>query len=91
MTIVFRNRRLVLCWACLIALTLASFKSGPMSRAADAELFQPIFVILLAGFKMRMIAMEFMQLRTAPVLLRFMIEIWILLLCVAILLMLFRA
>lgn len=72
-----RDHRLAFCWAGLVALTLASFESawggGWLGNPGAAI----ALVIGIALLKVRIVVLEFMEVRHAPMALRLPLETWI--------------
>lgn len=68
------ERRLILIWLALLGLTLLSFESGDASRNGGGVL--KAAVLAVAFFKVRIIILEFMELRDAPIALRAVVEGW---------------
>jgi len=70
--------RLTVTWSALVILTLLSFTVlqgfQPYQLAGAA-------VIVVAFVKARLVGLEFMELRKAPLVLRLMFETWIVLIC----------
>lgn len=75
------DRKLVLAWAGLLALTLLSFESGWLSRPDIAI----AVVIGVAMLKVRIVVLHFMEVRHAPWALRAPLELWIVVLAAGIL------
>jgi hypothetical protein len=72
-----QDRRLVLSWLTLLVLTVFSFESAwgvGWLREGSAGL---VFVIGVAMLKVRIVIMNFMEVRHAPVVLRAPLEIWV--------------
>ncbi len=66
--------RIAAIWLLLVLVTLCSWESTSLSINPHVA---ATCVLLLALFKVRMIGLEFMELRTAPPPLRFGFEIWV--------------
>jgi caa(3)-type oxidase subunit IV len=74
--------RVAVVWLVLLTATLLSWESAHSSgeyRLASAV------VLLIAFLKARLIGLEFMELRTAPRVLRFIFEAWVVAACAALL------
>jgi caa(3)-type oxidase subunit IV len=71
-------------WLLLMAATLAS-TWGASDRRIPASI-AAVATLLIAAFKARLIVLYFMELKTAPVLLRLYFELWIVVVAGAILL-----
>ncbi len=84
MALIFRNR-ITLIWLLLVCATLVSFDSAHIGRGASLQSIATCAVMIVAFLKVRFIGLEFMELRHAPVPLRFAFEGWVLLVCAAIL------
>jgi hypothetical protein len=78
----FRNRVTVV-WLGLVAATGLSWESAHLD-AADVRLLTSA-VLVVAFVKVRYIGLEFMDLRHAPVALRFIFEAWVTVVCAALL------
>jgi hypothetical protein len=75
-------------WLLLVIVTLFSWESVVMegNRKVAASV-----VLLLAFFKVRMIGIEFMELKIAPLPLRIAFEVWILGICAVLLTLVWQA
>jgi hypothetical protein len=73
--------RISVVWLLLVVATLASWGSA---RGADRRLATGA-VLVLAFAKVRFIGLEFMELRSAPPALRLAFEVWLLVVCTALL------
>jgi caa(3)-type oxidase subunit IV len=71
--------RVTLVWLGLIAATLVSWRIGT-DHGLSASLATPL-VLLVAFVKVRFVGMYFMELRSAPLLLRAAFEGWCLVVC----------
>lgn len=71
------TRRVTLVWAVLIGLTFASFIVG-VEQGAGVASAAAVVIIGIALFKVRLIAMHFMDVRTAPRALRLVFEGYVL-------------
>jgi caa(3)-type oxidase subunit IV len=74
--------RVVVVWLVLLTATLLSWESAHTSgeyRLASAA------VLLIAFLKARLIGLEFMELRSAPRVLRFIFEAWVIVACATLL------
>jgi hypothetical protein len=81
------ERRLLLVWLVLILATLASWESSTtLARAYPA--LPVVIVLVLAFFKVRLVMLEFMEVRAAPLALRAALELWVVLACAALALLL---
>ena len=70
----FRNRTTVI-WLILVAITAISWETSV--GHADADRFVTLAVLVVAFVKMRLIGLEFMELRHAPLPLRLLFEVWV--------------
>ena len=65
------EKRMVLWWLLLVALTLASLEgAGELGRWANAA------VLVIAFAKVRIVVREFMEVRSAPLPLRLSLDVW---------------
>jgi hypothetical protein len=62
-------------WLLLSALTLASWYVG--SGVGDAEVWAAGAMLTIAFFKVRLVIMHFMELRQAPLPLKLLAELWV--------------
>jgi hypothetical protein len=69
--------RLLSLWALLVVITLVSLETIHVGSPRA----QGIAVILFAFIKVRLIILDFMEIRHAPTALRVMLEIWIVAAC----------
>jgi Prokaryotic Cytochrome C oxidase subunit IV len=69
-------RRALVSWLILVAVTLVSFALGVEHGTGAAIVF---VVLALTGIKVRLIGLDFMELRHAPIVLRALFEVY----CVA--------
>jgi len=76
--------RVAATWLVLLAATLLSWESAQSS--GDYRLASAV-VLLIAFLKARLIGLEFMELRTAPRVLRSIFEAWSVVACAALLLL----
>jgi hypothetical protein len=60
-------------WLLLVVVTFCSWESAVM---ADGQRIAATLVLLLAFFKVRLIGLEFMELRSSPLPLRIAFEVW---------------
>jgi Prokaryotic Cytochrome C oxidase subunit IV len=72
------DRRLLICWAVLVALTLASFESAWGLGWARDPVVAIAIVIGAALIKVRLVILDFMEVRHAPFALRLALEAWVL-------------
>ncbi len=71
MAMVGAEKRLLLWWLLLVVLTLVSLEgAGELGRWASAA------VLVIAFAKVRIVVREFMEVRSAPLLLRLGLELW---------------
>ncbi len=77
MTWLFKSRSAAI-WLLLIVVTLFSWESAALSDKRDMV---ATGILVLAFFKVRMIGLEFMELRTAPLPLRIVFEVWVVGIC----------
>ena len=82
MTVIFRNTA-TYAWIFLIFLTAFSWwLSLDLTVGVDnAYKFTTMGLFLLAFFKVRLVIMHFMELRTAPLPLRAVFEAWVIIVC----------
>lgn len=77
-------------WLLLVVLTTMSWEVGDgQATAISATLVTPI-LMLVAFFKVRLVGMHFMELKTAPLPLRFLFEAWVIVTCAVLLLIYFQ-
>ncbi|MDQ4420383.1 cytochrome C oxidase subunit IV family protein [Sphingobium sp. DEHP117] len=67
--------RLLIVWAVLVAATLASFVIG---EDAKHQAMTTAAILAIAFFKARLVLQEFMEVNTAPILLRVITDAWVL-------------
>ena len=77
--------RLFTIWLALVALTFVSF--GSREGAMQKYIPEYTVVILSALMKVRFVILDFMQVRTAPLILRVLLEGWIIVLSVVLLIL----
>lgn len=71
----FLKSRSVAIWLILVLVTMLSWESA--QRIVDHRVGN--LIVLAAGFfKVRLIALEFMEVKTAPIVLRAGLELWVL-------------
>lgn len=71
------DKRLVILWAVMILLTFVSFESTPGGgMLADPRLAISL-IIGLAFVKVRIVVMDFMEVRHAPLIFRLALDLWI--------------
>jgi len=70
-----RLPRAVWIWLLLVVLTLLSFESSLSSFIGVRE--ATTLILLIAMVKVRYVALEFMELRHAPVIFRIGLEVWL--------------
>jgi len=71
-------------WACLVSFTLASWALG-VETAFGSHGAASTAILILAFFKVRLVALYFMELRGAPRVLRVSIEAYCVLVCAVVL------
>lgn len=79
-------------WLLLVALTTMSWEVGDghtTGAGISAAMVTPI-LLLVAFFKVRMVGMHFMELKTAPLPLRLLFEAWVIVTCGVLLLIYFQ-
>jgi hypothetical protein len=81
------ERRLLGLWALLIALAFVSAAATPAAGPRLGSLSGNAVVIALAFYKARIVFLEFMEVRRAPLALRVAVEAWIIIIPAAILAM----
>ena len=83
----FLNTPATYVWLLLAALTAVSWglADGVVPNSASQMQWLAAALLLLAFFKVRLVIMHFMEVATAPLLLRFIFEAWVLVVCGAIL------
>jgi hypothetical protein len=69
------EHKLVMWWALLIGLTLVALETSIISRSTYAAV---AVIILIAMIKVRIVVLEFMEVKHAPLWLRAALELWIL-------------
>lgn len=85
MTMDRTESRLAALWAVMVALTLSSFTaSESWFNHATVGIAS---VIVLAMIKVRFVVLDFMDVRYAPMLLRMILEVWIVCLTIALILL----
>ncbi|HLS98313.1 MAG: cytochrome C oxidase subunit IV family protein [Porticoccaceae bacterium] len=73
-------------WLLLVALTTMSWELGDgQAASALAPTLAAPLLMLVAFFKVRLVGLHFMELRTAPLPLRLLFEAWVVVACGAIL------
>jgi hypothetical protein len=78
--------RITLIWLLLIGATILSWESvRAAGRGGGDYTWSTVTVMVVAFIKVRFVGLEFMELRSAPLILRAMFEIWLVVVCVAIL------
>ena len=83
----FKSRSAAI-WLLLVVVTLCSWESAAI---AGNRHIAATCVLLLAFFKVRLIGLEFMELRTAPPALRVAFEVWVTGLCALLLTLYWQA
>ena len=68
--------RITLIWFLLIAATALSWEFGHGLGFGDRYHYATVAVIVIAFIKVRYVFLDFMELRTAPLPLRLMLEAW---------------
>ena len=79
------DRKLVLVWAGLVILTIASFEGGWAVPWLARSGWSVTLVMVVALIKVRMVVLDFMEVRHAPWALRAPLECWMLAIGVGIL------
>lgn len=74
--------RITWVWSALVALTVAAWILGHDVGLRDAS-FASVAVIVLAFVKVRLVALDFMELRHAPEGVRWAVEVWCVVVCAA--------
>lgn len=69
--------RITLIWFLLIAATALSWEFGHGLGFGDRYHYATVAVIVIAFIKVRYVFLDFMELRTAPLPLRLMLEAWV--------------
>jgi hypothetical protein len=87
MSWLFKTRNAAV-WLLLVVLTFCSWETTVI---AGGRRIAAITVLLLAFFKVRLIGLEFMELRTAPLPLRVAFEIWLIGTCTVLLALYWQA
>jgi hypothetical protein len=82
--------RLLGLWSILLLLTLIALESVHLKGWMRDERLQGAAVISLAFIKVRLIILDFMEVRHAPRLLRFAMEAWVAVMCAALIALLFH-
>jgi hypothetical protein len=80
----FRNR-ITQIWVGLVAATLFSWGSVAHMPAAGKINILTLWVVVIAFVKVRYIGLDFMELRQAPTAYRVCFEVWVVLICTAVL------
>jgi len=80
--------RLIGIWGILAAITLVSLESIHL-KFWDERL-QGVAVLILAFIKVRLIMLDFMEIRHAPIALRMIMECWVIIACGGLILLLFN-
>ena len=80
------NTKITYVWCTLVVLTGVSWGLGDDYEAATQVEYQwlTIALLLLAFFKVRLVVMHFMEVGTAPIPLRAIFEVWVVVVCAAI-------
>jgi hypothetical protein len=81
----FLRSRINVVWLLLVAATLFSWNSARTVEDPGDYGFLTFAVIFVAFVKVRFIGLEFMELRHAPRPLRLLFEIWVVVVCTAVL------
>lgn len=77
-------------WVLLVALTTMSWEVGDgQATGISVSMVTPV-LLLVAFFKVRMVGMHFMELKTAPLPLRVLFEAWVVVTCGTLLLIYFQ-
>jgi Prokaryotic Cytochrome C oxidase subunit IV len=76
------EKKLVLLWVVLTGVTLMSVESSQFGNRS-ARPFVWTLILAVALFKVRIVVLDFMEIRRAPVALRFVLEGWVILTCCA--------
>ena len=77
-------RRITAVWLLLVLATLLSWESAHLG---DDHRLSTSIVLVIAFIKARFVGLEFMELRDAPLPLRLIFELWVLLACAALLIL----
>lgn len=77
-------------WLLLVVLTTMSWEVGDGQALTSATRLVTPILMLVAFFKVRLVGLHFMELRTAPLPLRLLFEGWVILACGAILVIYFQ-
>ena len=77
-------RRITAVWLLLVLATLISWESAHLG---DDHRLSTSIVLVIAFIKARFVGLEFMELRAAPLPLRLIFELWVLLACAALLIL----
>lgn len=80
--LIFSRRTLI--WFVLAGATFLSWRMGHGAGETDLR-YASTAVIVLASFKMRYVILDFMELRHAPAPMRIAAEVWVVVLCAALL------
>ena len=71
-------------WAALVGATILSWElGGQRNVASDPQTLAGVVILVVAFVKVRLIGLYFMELRTAPVVLRLLLEAYVLVACCA--------
>lgn len=68
------RRRMIIIWLVMCALTIAAFAAGETKLPGNLPL---VAVIVAALIKVRFVILDFMEVRTAPLQLRLVLEGWV--------------
>ena len=82
--------RLVGIWCILAVITLLSLESIHLNGWLLDARFQGVAVLILAFIKVRLIMLDFMEIRHAPIALRIAMECWVIIACGGLILFLFN-
>jgi hypothetical protein len=81
----FFGNRITQIWAGLVAATLFSWGSVTHMPAVGKINILTLWVVVIAFVKVRYIGLDFMELRQAPTAYRVCFEVWVVLICTAVL------
>lgn len=87
MTLDAHEKRLVMWWVLLAALTVISLEGAP---ALGGRTLIAAAVLVIAFVKVRIVIRQFMEIRLAPIWLQLVLEAWGAIVCAALLFMLVR-
>lgn len=79
------EKYLVTIWLALIGVTLLSWEAGTANTSATPT-WLVVSILLLTFTKVRFVVLDFMEVRHAPIQLRILLSVWVVLTCLALIL-----